>query len=117
METYFGEIEQRHSCLARERVLTDLRTLTRDSEDLLAVTAHDATEAVRAARGRLATAVDRSKSTIIAMQQQAMAAAKAGVQKADATIRSHPYQSLGAAFGLGLLIGVLAMRARREAED
>ena len=117
METYFGEIEQNHSQLSRERVLTDLKTITRDSEDLLAATAHDVNKAVLAARGRLSTAIDRSKSTIIALQQQAIATAKAGVHKADTTIRDHPYQSMGAAFGLGLLIGVLVMRSSQRREE
>jgi len=32
----------------------------------------------------------------------------AGAKSADRVIREHPYQSVGIAFGFGLLIGVLA---------
>ena len=34
----------------------------------------------------------------------------AGAKAADKTIRDHPYESIGVAFGLGLLIGVLVTR-------
>ena len=33
---------------------------------------------------------------------------------ADQTVREHPYQAIGIAFGVGLLIGVLAARSRRD---
>lgn len=44
------------------------------------------------------------------LQSQAVAGAKAAAKKADAVIRDHPYESLGVAFGVGLLIGVLVGR-------
>jgi ElaB/YqjD/DUF883 family membrane-anchored ribosome-binding protein len=31
-------------------------------------------------------------------------------KKADTVIRAHPYESLGVAFGIGMLIGVLVGR-------
>jgi ElaB/YqjD/DUF883 family membrane-anchored ribosome-binding protein len=39
-------------------------------------------------------------------EQKAVERAKA----ADRLVRDHPYQTIGLAFGLGLLIGVLARR-------
>ena len=59
--------------------------------------------------GRAATTermVDELKSMIERAQDQAVERAKA----ADRVIRDHPYQTIGIAFGLGLLIGVLARR-------
>jgi ElaB/YqjD/DUF883 family membrane-anchored ribosome-binding protein len=59
--------------------------------------------------GRTATTerlVDELKSMIERAQEQAVERAKA----ADRVIRDHPYQTIGLAFGLGLLIGVLARR-------
>ena len=34
------------------------------------------------------------------------------VKVADEVIREHPYESMGVAFGLGLLLGVIASRGR-----
>jgi ElaB/YqjD/DUF883 family membrane-anchored ribosome-binding protein len=44
------------------------------------------------------------------LQSQTVATAKAAAKKADVVIRDHPYESIGVAFGVGLLIGVLVAR-------
>ena len=46
------------------------------------------------------------KSMIQRAEQSAVERAKA----ADRVVREHPYQTIGLAFGLGLLIGVLVRR-------
>jgi ElaB/YqjD/DUF883 family membrane-anchored ribosome-binding protein len=110
METHFENLEQAHSHMARERVLADLRALAHDSEELLKATASDVSEKAKEARTRLAAALERSKSTMEELQNQAIAGAKAAAKKADTVIREHPYESLGVAFGVGLVIGVLVGR-------
>ena len=50
--------------------------------------------------------VDDLKAVIQRAQEKAVEHAKA----ADKVIRDRPYQTIGLAFGLGLLIGVLARR-------
>jgi ElaB/YqjD/DUF883 family membrane-anchored ribosome-binding protein len=55
-------------------------------------------------------AIDKAKALCERLQTQTAAAAKAS----DKAIRGHPYQAIGAAFGLGMLIGLLAMRSRRQ---
>jgi len=58
---------------------------------------------------RTATAerlVDELKSMIERAEEKAVERAKA----ADRVIRDHPYETIGLAFGLGLLIGILARR-------
>ena len=110
METYFPNIEETHSTLARERVLNDLRTLARDAENLLQATAGEVGEKAAAARSRLTIALERAKTTCAELQDRTVAAAKAAARKTDAVIREHPYHSIGVAFGLGVLIGVLVVR-------
>lgn len=110
METNFEKIEQAHSRIARDRVLDDLKTLARDAEDLLKATAGDLNEKSKELRTRLAGTLERTRTTCAELQDQTMATAKAAAQKADVVIREHPYESLGVAFGLGLLIGVLVGR-------
>lgn len=110
METSYEAIEKSQGEIARERVRADLENLTRDAEDLLKATAGDVSEKAREARARVAAALDRAKATCGRLQEQAVATAKAAAKKADTVIREHPYESLGIAFGLGLLIGVLVTR-------
>jgi ElaB/YqjD/DUF883 family membrane-anchored ribosome-binding protein len=91
-------------------VLQDLKTLARDSEALVKATAGDLSEKAKGARARLAGALERAKATYAEVQAQTIASAKAAAQKADIVIRDHPYQSIGIAFGIGLLVGVLVAR-------
>lgn len=110
METHFNDIEHAHSTLARERVLADLRTLAHDAEDLLKATAGDLSEKAKEARQRVTAALERAKGTCENLQEQTLASARAAAKRADTVIRGHPYESIGVAFGVGLLIGVLVGR-------
>jgi ElaB/YqjD/DUF883 family membrane-anchored ribosome-binding protein len=110
METHFENMENAHGTLARERVVADLKSLVRDSEDLLKATAGDASDRVKETRARVSAALVRAKATCEDLQEQTAATAKAAVKKADTVIRTHPYESLGVVFGIGLLIGVLVTR-------
>lgn len=110
METHFENMDHAGSAIARERVLADLKSLIRDSEDLLKATAHDVSEKANEARVRLAAALQRANATCRELQEQTVAKAKAAARKADTTVRAHPYESIGVGFGLGLLVGILVGR-------
>ena len=110
METNYEVMEQTHSALARERVMADLQTLSRDAEELLRATAGDASEKAKEARVRVTAALERARTTCRQLQEQTVTSAKAAARKADTVIRDHPYESIGFAFGVGLLIGVLVAR-------
>ncbi len=110
METHFPTMEESQSRVARERVMADLRALADDAEFLLRATADDAGDKAREARARVTVALEKAKATYAELQEQSIASAKAAMRTADETIRSHPYQSIGVAFGVGLLLGVLLRR-------
>ncbi len=110
METHFENLIQAQNIMARERVLEDLKTLAHDSEALLKVTASDLSEKAKGARARLTDALQRAKVTCAELQEETIASAKAAAKRADIVIRDHPYQSIGVAFGLGVLVGVLLAR-------
>ena len=61
-------------------------------------------------RAKLEAAVEKARAVCERLEQKTVEAAKA----TDKTIREHPYQSIGIAFGLGVLIGVLVTRCRRD---
>ena len=89
-----------------EKIMADLKTLSRDAETLLHATAGQAGEKAAELRDRLSVALESAKATC----QQVEAKAIAGAKVADKTIRDHPYESIGVAFGVGLLLGVLVGR-------
>jgi ElaB/YqjD/DUF883 family membrane-anchored ribosome-binding protein len=110
METHFENLAQAHSVMARERVLRDLKTLAHDAEDLLRATAGDLSKKATGARAHLAAALESAKATCSELQEQTIASTRAAAKRADAAIRRHPYESIGIAFGIGLLVGVLVRR-------
>ena len=89
--------------------MTDLKSLTSDAEGLIQATAGDLSDKAKEARSRLRSALAAAKGTCESLQEKTVAGAKA----TDKAIREHPYQSLGVAFGAGLLLGVLAIRGSR----
>lgn len=110
METSFEAIEEAQSTVARDRLMSDLKMLADDAQSLLKATAGDVSDKVKEARDRLSAALERAKSTAQNVQDQTLATARAAARKADMVIRDHPYESMGLAFGLGLLLGVVVGR-------
>lgn len=80
--------------------------LAEDAQELLAATANVAETKVIEARKRLTAALDRGKEAWGHAQDYAVEKAKA----TDEVIRDHPYQSIGIAFGVGALLGLLMSR-------
>lgn len=89
-----------------DKITDDLKTLSRDAEALMHATAGQAGEKASELRQRLTAALESAKATCRRVEEKAVAGAKV----ADKTIREHPYESIGVAFGVGLLIGVLVGR-------
>jgi ElaB/YqjD/DUF883 family membrane-anchored ribosome-binding protein len=89
-----------------ETLVGDLKTVARDAEDLLKARAGEVSEKAHEVRVRLTAAVDRAKEACERLEEKAVAGAKA----TDKVVRDHPYSSIGIAFGVGLLIGVLVTR-------
>lgn len=89
-----------------QKLLRDLRQVVHDGEEVLRAGAGELGEKGAAARAKLAAALESAKETARKLQEKTVAGAKA----TDKVIREHPYQSIGIAFGIGLLIGVLVNR-------
>ena len=89
-----------------DRLVSDLKTVTRDAEELLKTVSGERGNGSNEMRMRLSSAIDSAKATYHRLEEKAVAGAKA----TDKAIRAHPYESLGVAFGMGLLVGVLMGR-------
>jgi ElaB/YqjD/DUF883 family membrane-anchored ribosome-binding protein len=89
-----------------ERLAGELRAAMSDVEDVMKATAGQTGEKAAEVRSRLAAALESAKAACQRLEDKTVAAAKA----TDRVIREHPYESIGVAFGLGLLIGVLVTR-------
>ncbi len=88
------------------KLVTDLKRVVNDSQDLLESSAEVVGDGARIMRQRLSEALEAAQDTCRKLE------AKIGLraEAADNVIRENPYQSIGIAFGIGLLIGVLVSR-------
>src|SRR6266508_4096758 len=89
-----------------DRLVSDLKTVTKDAEELLKTVSGEQGNGSHDMRMRLSSAIDSAKASFHRLEEKTVAGAKA----TDRTIRKHPYESLGVAFGMGLLVGVLMAR-------
>jgi len=84
----------------------DVSQLVEDAQELMTATAHIAEDKVMAARKRLSGAIQNGREVLENLKNKAIDGAKA----TDEVIREHPYQSIGVALGVGVLIGILLRR-------
>ena len=88
------------------KLVQDFKVVMQDAESLLKASAGELGDRAREARARLTASLESAKVNFHKIEEKALAGAKA----TDKVIREHPYQSVGVAFGLGLLVGVLVTR-------
>lgn len=100
------ESESSHNEVTMRKLVQDFKVVVQDAESLAKATAGDLGEKAREARNRLAASLESAKVSFHKLEEKAIAGAKA----TDKVIREHPYESLGVAFGVGLLVGVLVGR-------
>ena len=91
-----------------DRVVDDLKALGHDADELVRATAGDARETVCEARARLGRAIDTARRSCDRAQKRV----KDGVKKMDEVVHKHPYETIGVAFGAGLVLGALAVWRR-----
>jgi ElaB/YqjD/DUF883 family membrane-anchored ribosome-binding protein len=89
-----------------DKLIRDIRVVVRDAEDLIKATSGDIGERTREARAKLAGALVVAKDSLNKVEEAALGT----VQATQALVSEYPYQCVGIAFGVGLLVGVLAAR-------
>ena len=105
-----NQVEPMDEAVTVNKLAHDFKIVIQDAEQLIKATAGDLGdklgEKAKEARDRLKASLDSAKTTCQELEEKAVA----GVQAADKVIRDHPYESVGIAFGVGLLVGLLATR-------
>ena len=93
-----------------DKLAGDFRVVVQDAENILKATAGELGETLeqksKEARARLVASLEAAKTTCRELEVKA----RAGARATDNVIRDHPYESLGAAFGVGLILGILLGR-------
>ena len=91
-----------------QQLADNLHSVTEHAENFVRETSTGLSEKAREARARLTASLASARAGLHKLNEKAVQGAKA----TDRVIRDNPYQSIGVAFGLGILIGVLVTRGR-----
>ena len=94
----------------KEKLMSDLRTVISDAEEVLRVTADQASEGAAELRTRMKMRLSQAKDSLSHLQANAVARAKAAGAATDDYVHDHPWKAVGAAAGVGLLVGLLISR-------
>ncbi len=88
------------------KLAEDFKSLTQDAENFVKETSSGLSDKARDARARLTASLAAARAGLSKLNEKAVEGAKA----TDRVIRANPYQSMGVAFGVGILLGVLVSR-------
>lgn len=95
---------------SKDKLVSDLKEVINDAEILVKETTGDLSNKAKEARTRLNSQLDTAKVQLKEWEGVVREKAVEGAKETDRVIREHPYESLGVAFGIGLLIGILINR-------
>jgi len=93
-----------------DQVVDDLKTLGRDADTLVKATAGDARDQAFELRERIGKALESTRRNCERTSEKVRSRIKA----TDRLVRNKPYQSIGLAFGAGLILGALTMWCGKE---
>lgn len=95
---------------AKERLIKDFRTVATDAEELLKATANQTGERVNAARARVEETLRDARGRLAELEEGMMARGKEAAKRTDEYVHDHPWQSIGIAGAVGILLGMLISR-------
>jgi len=98
------------SDVTKEHLINDFKAVVTDAEALVKATAGQGGEAVAAVRAKTEASLASAKARMADAQAALQVKTKAAAKATDEYVHTHPWQSIGAAAGVGLVIGLLIGR-------
>jgi ElaB/YqjD/DUF883 family membrane-anchored ribosome-binding protein len=93
-----------------DQLVADLKTVMEDAEALLKATSTLTGEKVQEVRARAEESLRQAKVRLSEVEEEAMRRAREIADAADEYVHENPWQSVGIAAGIGLLLGLLLAR-------
>jgi ElaB/YqjD/DUF883 family membrane-anchored ribosome-binding protein len=94
----------------RQQLVTDLRILAADSEELAKATATQAGEKIAELRNRIQQSVADLKPRLVQAETLLKEKVTSAAANTDEYVRARPWTAIGIAAGVGLVIGLLVGR-------
>ena len=93
-----------------EKLMSDLQSVVEDAEALLQATAAQTGERVDGVRARARESLKQARSRLVEVEGEALEHVREAAESADEYVRENPWQVVGVAAGVGLLLGLLISR-------
>jgi ElaB/YqjD/DUF883 family membrane-anchored ribosome-binding protein len=93
-----------------DQLVADLKTVMEDAEALLKATSTLTGEKIQEVRARAEESLRQAKVRLSEVEEEAMRRAREVAEAADEYVRENPWQSVGIAAGIGLVVGMLLAR-------
>ena len=98
------------TAMPKDKLMADLRVVVSDAEELLRSTASQAGEKAAAARARLQESLQSARERLSAAEAAVVERTRQAVQVTDQYVHENPWRSIGVAFSVGIIIGMLIGR-------
>lgn len=98
------------SIAQKDKLMADLRAVISDAEDLLRLGAEQTGDRATEWRSKVQERITDARHKLADLQDNAIERAKAAGHAADDYVHEHPWKAIGAAAGVGLIIGLLIGR-------
>jgi len=96
--------------VAKDKLVEDFEAVVSDAEELLRATANQTGERVTAARARIEESLRDAKKKLAELQDNLVEQTRAAARRTDELVHEHPWQAVGVAAAVGLLLGMLISR-------
>ena len=100
----------RDNPINRDKLMQDMKVVIADAEELLRATANQAGEKIGVARERIQDSLHQAKVKLAEAEAVLMERAKQAARYTDEYVQDNPWQAIGVAAGVGLLIGLILSR-------
>ena len=95
---------------SKERLAADLRQLITDAESLVAETAHNSESKIIALRERVTENLKAARHKLADVEDAIKVKTREVARATDDYVHEHPWKAIGAAPGVGLIVGLLISR-------
>lgn len=96
--------------ISKEQLIHDFKTVVADAEALLKATAGEGGEALATVRARAEESLAAARARMLEAEEAVMEKTRAAAKATDEYVHLHPWQAIGVAAGVGLLVGMLIGR-------
>lgn len=96
--------------VTKEQLIHDFKVVVADAEALLKATAGQGGEAISAMRSKVEASLATAKAKMTDAELALLARTKAAAKATDEYVHGHPWQAIGIAASLGVVVGLLIGR-------